>query len=192
MSWPSPTASCSEVSGWKGSAGLVFRASASGMVLARLRRAAGKIAIDEAVAALRRLELRLLEDRLMQRRQRAGRIGIAGIAGQREGLAAAPAKIDLTELAGFARLLHPGSAAISVEGLGVLPDPGDRMVGSHGFELQSGDAFGRMAGQYLARGRNVEELPPPAAHAFLRPQRIVIGNDIVDGQNAFQPRLRVL
>ena len=49
------------------------------MVAARLRRAPGKIAIDEAVVSGRRFGRGLLENLLVQRRQRAGRIGIAGI-----------------------------------------------------------------------------------------------------------------
>src|SRR6266571_5556203 len=133
MSWPSLTTSCSEVSGANGSARFCdFPASASGAMLAfRLQRAAGKIAIEETGLAGGGLLLGLLEDLLMHRRQRAGRIGIAGVAGQRKGLAAAAAKVDFAELAALARLLHPSGAAIAVEGLGILPDPGDRMIGAH-------------------------------------------------------------
>src|SRR5438046_6999532 len=145
-------------------------ASASGAMLAfRLQRAAGEIAIEEAVLVRGGLTLGLLENLLMHRRQRAGRIGIAGIAGQRKGLAAAAAEIDLPELAALARLRHPAGAAIAVEGLGILPDPGDRMIGAHRFEFEAGDAFGGVAGQDLAGRRDVEELPAPAAHAFLWP-----------------------
>src|SRR5437764_9551537 len=172
MSWPSLTTSCSDVSGANGSARLMdLPASASGAMLAfRLQRAAGEIAIEEAVLVRGGLTLGLLENFFMHRRQRAGWIGIAGIAGQRKGLAAAAAEIDLAEFAALARLGHPAGAAIAVEGFGVLPDPGDRMIGAHGFEFEPGDAFRRVAGQDLARWRNVEELPAPAAHAFLRPQ----------------------
>ena len=140
----------------------------------------------------RGLAFGLLEDLLVHRRQRAGRIGVAGIAGQRKGLAAAAAEIDFPEFAALARLRHPAGAAIAVEGFGVLPDPGDRMVGAHRFEFEPGDAFGGMAGQDLAGGRDVEELPAPAAHAFLRPQRVIIRHHIVDGEHAFQPLPRFL
>src|SRR5579859_3474896 len=99
------------------------------MVAACLRRPTGEIAIDEAVLLTGRFLLGLPEDHLMQRRERAGRIGIGSVAGERERLAAAAAEIDLAELAGFARLLHPGRAAIAIEGVRVLPDPGDRMIG---------------------------------------------------------------
>ena len=49
--------------------------------------------------------------------------------------------------------------------------------------------FGGVAGQNLPRRRNVEELPAPAAHAFLRPQRVIVRHHIVDGENALQPDL---
>jgi len=52
----------------------------------------GEVAIDETVIVRRRLRYRQLENLLMHRRQRAGRVGIAGIAGEREGLAAAAAE----------------------------------------------------------------------------------------------------
>src|SRR5882762_1148802 len=114
MSWPSPTSSCSEVSGANGSARFCdFPASASGaMVDFRLQRAAGKIAIEETGFARGGLRLGLLEYLLMHRRQRAGRVGIAGVPRQRKGLAAAAAKVDFAEFATLARLLHPAGAAI--------------------------------------------------------------------------------
>src|SRR5258708_21151507 len=102
----------------------------------------------------------------MHRRQRAGGVGIAGVPGERKGLATAAAEIDLAELAALARLLHPAGAAIAVEGFRVLPDPGDRMVGAHRFEFEPGDGLRRMAGQNLAGRRDIEELPAPAAHAL--------------------------
>src|SRR6202790_773569 len=153
ISWPSPTASSSEVSGANGSERRFtdFPASASGaMVAARLQRTTGEVAIEETVVVGGGLELRLFENLLMHRRQRAGRIGIAGIAGQREGLAAAAAEIHFPELAALARLRHPAGAAIAVEGFGILPDPGDRMIGPHRFEFEPGNGFGGVAGQDLA------------------------------------------
>src|SRR5580704_13466322 len=104
------------------------------MVVARLRRPTGEIAIEEAVLFGRGFAFGLLEDRFMQRRERAGRIGIAGIARQRKGLAAAATEIDLAEFARLARLLHPAGATIAVEGVRILPDPGDRMIGAHRLE----------------------------------------------------------
>src|ERR1700733_14267355 len=183
VSWPSPTGSSCDVSGANGSVRWLedFPASASGaMVAARLGRSPGKIAIDETVVVGSGFRFGLLENLLMQRRQRAGRGGIAGIAGQREGLAAAAAEIDFPELAALARLRHPAGTAITVEGLGVLPDPGDRMIRPHRFEFEPGNGFGGVAGQDLAGRRNVEELPAPAAHAFFRPQRVIVRHHIVD------------
>src|SRR5882757_9151428 len=161
MSWPSLTMSCSEVSGANGSARLVdLPASASGAMLAfRLQRAAGEIAIEETIVVTGRFPLGLLEDLFMHRRQRAGRIGVAGIAGQRKGLAAAAAEIDLLELAAPARLGHPAGAAIAVEGFRILPDPGDRMIRPHRQEFEAGNGFSGMTRQDLAGRRNVEELP---------------------------------
>ena len=66
------------------------------------------------------------------------------------------------------------------------------MVRAHGFEFKPGNALGGMAGQDLAGRRDVEELPAPAAHAFLRPQRVVVRDHIVDRERALKPRLRFL
>src|SRR5438105_9510490 len=175
-SWPSPTGSNSEVSGANGSErGLALPASISGAsIAARLRCAAGKIAVDEAADIAGRLGLRHLENLLVHRRQRAGRIGVAGIAGQRKRLAAAAAEIDFLEFAAPAWLRHPAGAAVAIEGFGILPDPGDRMVGSNRQEIQPGDALGGMARQDLSRRGNIEELPAPAPHAFLRPQSVIV------------------
>src|ERR1700754_4285662 len=131
ISCPSLTGRSWLVSGANGSERLLldFPASASGAIFAaRLKRAAGEIAVDETALAGRRLGFGRLENLLVHRRQRAGRIGIAGIAGQRKSLAAAAAKVDLLEFAAPARLRHPAGAAIAVEGFRILPDPGDRMI----------------------------------------------------------------
>src|SRR5579871_1841209 len=193
MLWPSVTASNSDVKGAKGSARLAdLPASASGAIVARLQCAACEIAIDEAIVVARRFFGCDLEDPIMMRRQRAGRVGVAGIARQRKRLTAAAAEIDFPEFAALARLRHPAGAAIAVESLGILPDPGDRMIGANGQEFQPCDALGGMARQDFSRWRNVEELPSPAAHAFLRPQCVVVRHDIVDSEDALQPNLRFL
>src|SRR5689334_14711791 len=113
------------------------------MLAFRLQRAAGEVAIEETIVVGGGLGFGGLEDLLVHRRQRAGRIGIAGVASQRKGLTAAAAEIDLLELAALARLGHPAGAAIAVEGFGVLPDPGDRMIGSYRLEFEAGDRLGR-------------------------------------------------
>jgi len=97
------------------------------MLAARLWRATGKIAVDEAVVVAAASSSACLKicscsgdsvqaDRYWRHR------------GQREGLAAATAEVDLPELAALARLRHPAGAAIAVEGFRVLPDPGDRVI----------------------------------------------------------------
>src|ERR1700754_2340557 len=121
----------SEVSGAKGSARLAEAAASASGIIPGFQSAAGEVAVEEAVGLPLGLALGPLEEGLVQRRQRAGRIGVGGVARQRKGLTAAAAEIDLAELAGLARLLHPAGAAIAVEGVGVLPDPGDRMSGAH-------------------------------------------------------------
>src|SRR3954465_1243409 len=137
ISWFSPTARCCDVSGAKGSARLALDlpASASGAIVGRLQRAAGKVPVDEAALAACGLRLGGAENLLMQRRQRAGRIGIAGIAGQRKSLTTAAAEIDFLEFATPARLRHPAGAAITIEGFGILPDPRDGMVRPHREEI---------------------------------------------------------
>src|SRR5579862_3233437 len=182
MLWPSLTAMSSEVSGANGST----RASSGTF---HLRRAAREIAIDEAVVIAGGFFGRDLEDPFMMRRQRAGRVGIASVTRQRKGLTAAATEIDFAELATLAGFGHPAGTAIAVEGFRVLPDPGDRVIGAHGQEFEPGDAFGGMARQDFARGRDVEELPSPAAHGLLRPQRVIVGHDVVNRENALQPRL---
>src|SRR3954451_22905104 len=119
------------------------------MLAFRLQRAAPDIAIEEAGLMRGRLAFGLLEDLLVHWRQRAGRIGIAGVAGQRKGLTAAAAEIEFLEFAAPARLRHPAGAAITVEGLGILPDPGDRVVRPHRQEFEAGDGLGGVAWQDL-------------------------------------------
>src|SRR5205085_6436008 len=103
------------VSGAKGSARwpLDLPASASGaMIGISLERAAGEIAVEETVLAACRFRFRGFKNLLVHGRQRAGRIGIAGISCQRKGLAAAAAKIDFLEFARSAWLGHPAGSAI--------------------------------------------------------------------------------
>src|ERR1700738_2275281 len=111
------------------------------MLAVRLRRTPGEIAIDEAVVVISGFGLGELEDLLMHRRQRAGGVVMPATAGQRKGLAAAAAEIDFPEFAALAGLRHPAGTAIAVEGFGILPDPGDRMIGAYRQELEPGDGF---------------------------------------------------
>src|SRR3546814_19523442 len=59
-------------------------------------------------------------------------------------------------------------------------------------EGERGDRFRGVAGQPLAGRRDVEELAAPAAHAGLRPPRVVVGHHVVDDQHALQPLARHL
>ena len=98
--------------------------------------------------------------RSMVRREVADRVGRAGVAGQREGLAAAAAEIDLLA----ARRLRHGSGIQSV--------PRNRVEGRRFAqisasecsrtdpEFEARDGLGGVAGQDLARRRDVEERRP--------------------------------
>src|SRR5262249_40995498 len=65
-------------------------------------------------------------------------IGCTGVAGEREGLAAAAAEIELSPRAARARLLHPCGAAEGIEGRRVCPDIGERML-AHVPEFKAGN-----------------------------------------------------
>src|SRR5579872_5749537 len=104
ISCPSPTGSITDVSGAKGSPRRNLPASASGAIVGWLQRAAGEIAVEETGCAGGRLRFRLPEDLLVHRRKRAGGIGVAGVAGQCKGLAAAAAEIHFLVFARAAGL----------------------------------------------------------------------------------------
>src|SRR5882757_2607184 len=96
-----------------------------------VRRAIKPSSTEMAIDEFRRRALRLVQrglDHAVVRRQRAHRIGAAGIAGQQKGLTAATTPIDLAPVAAAARLGHPVGAAISIEGLRAVPDVGESAV----------------------------------------------------------------
>jgi len=86
--------------------------------------------------------------------QRAGGIGAGGVAGQREGLAAATAPVDLAPLARAAGLGHPSRAAETSENRGVVPDLREARLGD-GRKAQTRQGLRRMARQHFARRRDV-------------------------------------
>src|SRR5262249_45259763 len=88
-------------------------------------------------------------------------IGCGGGAGERAGLAAGAAEIELAPRAAGARLLHPCAATEGVEGWRVRPDIGERTL-AHVPEFKAGNRLGGVAGQHLARRRHVERAPTPA------------------------------
>jgi hypothetical protein len=95
------------------------------------------------------------------------------------GLAAAAAEIDLAPRTACARLLHPGGSAEGIEGRRIRPDVGERVL-AHRPEFKAGNGLGRVAGQHLASRRRVQGAPPPAADAWLRKPRVIVGHDRVD------------
>src|SRR5262245_47601772 len=113
----------------------------------------------------------------------AHRVRCSGIADEREGLAATAAEIDLATRATGAWLLHPGGTAKSVESRRVRPNIGERAI-AHVPEFEAGNRLGGMTGQHLARRRDIERAPAPAADARLRIAGVVVGHDRVDDDAA--------
>jgi hypothetical protein len=87
------------------------------------------------------LDRRKLCDPRVVGRKLAYRIGCGGIAGEGEGLAAAAAEIEIAARAACAWLLHPCGAAEGIEGRGVCPDVGERML-AHVPEFEAGQRLG--------------------------------------------------
>ncbi|MNR49945.1 hypothetical protein D3C85_1693950 [compost metagenome] len=75
--------------------------------------------------------LRLLprrQDLAVVGRLGADRVGVAGITGEQEGLAAAAAEVLLLLVAGAARFGHPVVATEAVEAEGLVPDMPQRVL----------------------------------------------------------------
>src|SRR4051794_24303386 len=109
-------------------------------------------------------------------REAADRIGGGRVAREPERLAAAAAPIHLlpSERACAAWLLHPVRPAEAREGVGLAPDPLQRMVADVG-ELESRNRRGSLTGQYVAVRSNDHRRPAPAAHARLRQLLVEVG-----------------
>src|SRR6266403_3749719 len=121
----------------------------------------------------------------------ADRVGRAGVTGERERLAAAAAEIDLAPRTAGARLLHPGGSAEGVEGRRIRPDVGERVL-AYRPEFKAGNGLGSVAGQHFAGWCHVERAPPPAADAWLRKPRVIVGHDRVDDDLAVMPAAQFL
>src|SRR5215207_1697652 len=147
----------------------------------RIRLKASAYQLDSRVT--RRIE-RAAHDRV-HGRQRASGIGIAGVAREREGLAAAAAEIDRLAGAGGAGLPHPIRAAERRERRRALPNVVQRAV-AYAPEREARDGLGGVAGENLAARRDVERAPPPAVDAGLRIAGEVIRGDIVDDERSLQ------
>src|SRR6266511_4954469 len=103
------------------------------------------------------------------------RVGCAGVTGEREGLAAAAAKIQLATRAACARLLHPCAAAESIEGRGICPDVGERML-AHVPEFKAGNLLGAVTSQHYALALHVELPTSPAPDARLWVAGVIVGH----------------
>src|SRR5262249_50759540 len=107
------------------------------------------------------------------------RVGRAGVAGEREGLAAAAAEILSAPRARRARLLHPVGTAEGAERGRGIPDVGERMI-AYRPELEARDALCGVARQDAPGRRHVERSPAPVAHARLGIFGVIVGHDRVD------------
>ena len=61
---------------------------------------------------------------------------------------------------------------------------------AHVVEGEARDGLGRMAGQHLARRRDVDDAAAPAAHAGLGPLGVVVGHHEIDHEDALQALAR--
>ena len=120
-------------------------------------------------------------------REVAHGIGCASVTGEREGLATAAAEIQLATRAASAWLLHPCGAAKGVEGRGVRPDVGERML-AHVPECKAGDRLGGVTRQHLPGRRHIKRAAAPTADARLRVAGIVIRNHRIDDDAAMLTR----
>src|SRR5438552_1501292 len=105
-----------------------------------------------------------LVDQVPERTQRADRIGVGSVAGEREGLAAAATEDDRLPGTGAAWLLHPRVTPERLEGRRLVPDPLDRVL-AHARQLQRWDRIGAVARQRLAVRRHHDVIASPPAVA---------------------------
>src|SRR5208282_181955 len=127
---------------------------------ARLGRAVARLSHSPIGVGRVFLHRRKRDDVIVARREMADRVGRAGVAGERESLAAAAAEVDVAPRAASARLLHPGGAAEGIKGRRIFPDIVERML-PYRPEFETGYGLRCVARQHLARGRHVERAPPP-------------------------------
>ena len=152
------------------------------------RRRGGVLPINKTGCRLGGFAASASEKRMIGR-QRARGVGPGGVAGQREGLAAATAPVDLAPFAGTAGLGHPPRPAELRERWGMIPDLGEACLGDSR-KPQTRQGLRRVTRQHPARRRDIQETPAPAAHARLRTMRVIVRNDIVDDETAGEPRPR--
>ena len=118
--------------------------------------------------------------------QRARRIRAGGVAGECVRLAAAAAEVLLPARAGAAGAGHPAGATETLEGRGVVPDPGERTVADVG-RVQVRQGGGGRAGQRRAVGRDGEGDRSPPSHAGFGDAVEVVGDHPDQLDAAFEP-----
>src|SRR5690606_13081781 len=88
-----------------------------------------------------------------------------------------------------ARLLHPGVAAVAVEGGRVVPDPVERTL-THARELEPREHARRVAGKRDAVRGDHEEPRAPAVHARLGAALVVVRYHEEDAHAAADARAK--
>ena len=142
--------------------------------------------IDECGRLCRSFFNRSRDQPVMVFGKTAGRIRPSGIAGDGESLAAASAPIDFLAVAGTARLRHPIGPPERCKSFRIAPDIVQTAL-AHIVEGQAGDGLCCVAGQDIARGRDIQEPAAPAAHAGFGAAGIIVRHDKVDDDDALEP-----
>ncbi len=103
-------------------------------------------------------------------------IGDGRIPGQQGGLAPAPAEIHFAKFATATRFGHPMDAAKAVEGIGLRPNPGQRMI-PHVIESEPFYFSGGGTGQHVTRGIDSKVAIAPSVHAGLGTLAVIVGDN---------------
>ena len=125
----------------------------------------------------------------MLRGERTNRIRGRRIAGEQKSLAAATAEVARAAVAAPARFRHPAFIPEAVERRRVLPDPPQGVLAGVR-ELEARNHTGGMARQHAAGRIDQHLLMSPAVHARLGIFRVIVGQNKIDPQVAFEPLAR--
>jgi len=126
-----------------------------------------------------------------QWRERANRIGGRGVSCEKQGLAAATAKVLLAAITAPARFLHPFFTTKFLKGVGIFPDFA-QAARLHVSKFQAGNNLGCVAGKRVTAWRDENKFTAPATHAGFGKFRVVIRNDRFDANFAFASFLGLL
>ena len=167
----------------------------------RGRRGSANVSITRAARGLRKMNSRRRQCRLLLRRRARTLRDSEDLAQAGSVRSASPAKARAWQ-----RQPPQSTSRNSQERQGsrIQPVPRKRWKASelsqmsrrrpvaHVVEDEAGNGLGGVAGQYLARRRDVEDAAAPAAHAGLGPAGVVVGHHEVDDEHALQALARAL